>query len=450
LTFKPSTDGEAGNGEPSQDVKVASVLLLVDGNLVLLQPTVSDAGDLKYDMRVISHDVEYYILMRDQLSFNFSPQIDETLPGSPSVDMALEPPHNSLSLRDSLWMFRGQDLLSWNDVEDVLREETVPAPLSIPLDFYPLSVLLNKGIVLGVESEMIQRRDVTFTVLKFAIRVCDLLSESSSLLTCVPQTHLFLPYFLQYGLTNVGTAAAIALCRHFSHLSYFAHGLEILLHHVLDDEVDNASRANKSLNPQERQEPVLPTVIAFLQASLPVREYLEIVVQCTRKTELRSWRTLFTYLPPPKDLFEQALKLDALKTAVGYLLVLQAFEDEEEQGHDGRIEEYVVRLIALASQKGDWELCAELARFLIALDASGDMLKRAIARVGLRPDSRTAAKGVAARFGPAEVQGLGLNLAIRTPSWSSLSPTSSLSPLPSGRDGDVSDENPYSAEDQYR
>lgn len=152
-------------------MKVASVLLLVDGNLVLLQPTVSDSGDLKYDMRVISHDVEYYMLMRDQLSFNFSPSSDESHPASPSAEMALGPSHSSLSLRDSLWMFRGKDLLAWNDVHDVLQHDSVSAPLNIPLDFYPLSVLLNKGIVLGVESEMMQRRDVTFTSLKFAIRV---------------------------------------------------------------------------------------------------------------------------------------------------------------------------------------------------------------------------------------------------------------------------------------
>ena len=222
---------------------------------------------------------------------------------------------------------------------------------------------------------------------------------------------------------------------------------------MLDDEVDNESRANKSEDPQARAEPLLPTVIAFLQASLPPRDYLEIVVQCTRKTELRSWRTLFTYLPPPKDLFEQALKLDSLKTAVGYLLVLQAFEDEEE-GHDGRIEEYVVRLIALASQKGDWELCAELARFLIALDASGEMLRRAISRVGLRSNPQSSVKGAfpgsTPRFGPAGVQGLGLNLPIRSPSWASLSPTSSLSPLPSRQDGDVSDANSYSVDEQGR
>lgn len=147
------------------------MLLLVDGNLVLLQPSISDAGDLKYDMRVVSHDVEYYILMRDQLSFNFAPAMDESLPSSPSAEMALNMYHSNLSLRDSLWTFCGQDLLAWSDVQDVLRREDVPKAIHIPLDFYPLSVLLNKGIVLGVESEMTQRRDVTFAVLKFAIRV---------------------------------------------------------------------------------------------------------------------------------------------------------------------------------------------------------------------------------------------------------------------------------------
>lgn len=176
------------------------MLLLVDGNLVLLQPTVSESGDLRYDMRVISHDVEYYILMRDQLSFNFSPSVDESLPASPSVEMALGSSHNSLSLRDSLWMFRGKDLLAWSDVQDVLQQETVPAPLSVPLDFYPLSVLLNKGIVLGVESEMMQRRDVTFTSLKFAIRVCSLTLNCSLSTTNPCSRHTFSSH------TSSGTA----------------------------------------------------------------------------------------------------------------------------------------------------------------------------------------------------------------------------------------------------
>ncbi|KAI2826330.1 hypothetical protein CBS147321_8707 [Aspergillus niger] len=394
------------NGDPSQDVKVASVLLLVDGNLVLLQPSTSETGELKYDMRVVSHEVEYYILMRDQLSFNFAPSVDESVPASPAAEMALNMYHSNLSLRDSLWTFCGKELLSWSDVQDVLRREDVAKPLEVPLDFYPLSVLLNKGIVLGVEAEMTQRRDVTFSVLKFAIR-----------------THLFLPYFLQHSLTHGDMPAALSLCQHFSHLSYFPHALEVLLHHVLDDEVDNASKDSKTDDPSQKHSPLLPTVISFLQASLPATVYLDIVVQCTRKTELRSWRTLFTYLPPPKDLFEQALKLNSLKTAVGYLLVLQAFEDEDDD-HDSPIEDYVVRLMYLASRKNDWELCAELARFLIALDGSGDMLQRAVTRVGLRDGSLP---GTGLNGSGTSVKGLGL--AIRTPSWSSLSPTS-LSPRP--------------------
>lgn len=151
---------------------MASVLLLVDGNLVLLQPSFTDTGDLKYDMRVISHDVEYYILMRDQLSFNFAPPVDESIPPSPAAEMVLGMYRQNQSLRDSLWLFCGKDLLAWEDVQVVLQREEVPKPVHIPLDFYPLSVILNKGIVLGVESEMIQRRNVTFAVLKFAIRVC--------------------------------------------------------------------------------------------------------------------------------------------------------------------------------------------------------------------------------------------------------------------------------------
>lgn len=159
---------------------MASVLLLVDGNLVLLQPSYSEAGDLKYDMRIISHDVEYYNLMRDQLSFNFSPPGEEGVgagagaapnPSTATEGVLAGAPQYNQTLRDSLWVFCGNDLLVWSNVQDVLRGEEIPEPIRIPLDFYPLSVLLNKGIVLGVESEMIQRRDVTFTALKFAIRV---------------------------------------------------------------------------------------------------------------------------------------------------------------------------------------------------------------------------------------------------------------------------------------
>ncbi|KAG5207090.1 RIC1 domain-containing protein [Trichophyton interdigitale] len=361
------------DGDPSQDVAVASVLFLVDGKLVLLQPSVSPDGALKYDMRVVAHDVEYYILMRDQLSFNFAPPNDEPSSGGQTPEITVNNSPSDISLRDSLWVFGGKDLFVWSDMQDVLRPtgRSVEGPknLPIPTDFYPISILLNKGIVLGIEPEITQRRDVTFTLQRFAIR-----------------TQLFLPYVLQHNLSYFDTPSALSICHHFSHLSYFPHALEILLHHVLDEAVDDHSIGNSIETPVKGKQ-LLPGVLAFLQAANPPELYLDILVQCIRKTELRSWRTLFAYLPPPNELFEQALKFNSLKTAGGYLLVLQAFDDiDDEDSGDGfdKIEDSAVRLLRLASQRGDWELCGEIAQFLIALDGSGKVLKRAVVRVGLR------------------------------------------------------------------
>lgn len=81
-------------------------------------------------------------------------------------------------LRDSLWTFEGNDMKVWTDVQDVLRSapselgRELPPMVSIPIDFYPLSVLLGKGILLGLEPDLVQRRDVNFAFFKFTIRVC--------------------------------------------------------------------------------------------------------------------------------------------------------------------------------------------------------------------------------------------------------------------------------------
>jgi hypothetical protein len=105
---------------------------------------------------------------------------------------------------------------------------------------------------------------------------------------------------------------------------------------------------------------------------------LDIIVQCTRKTEVRSWRTLFTYLPPPQELFEESLQRGSLKTAGGYLLILHTFEELSSSS------EQLVRLLSRAKDEGDWELCKELARFLQALDESGNTLREALEMVDLK------------------------------------------------------------------
>jgi len=420
-------DVQLRNGDPSRDVEFASVLFLVDDKLVLLQSSRNEKDELKYDMRVIAQHVEYYILMRDQIYFNFTGP-EESAPPTPlpGTSFTMRSQHQ-YSLRDSLWIFSGDDLRLWPDVRDLFQHaadgnlNSTPV-LSMSVDFYPLSILLIKGIVLGIESELVQRRDVNYAQFRSGIR-----------------TQLFLPYVLRHQLCEANdTATAFGLANQYSHLSYFPHALEILLHHVLDDEVDRLHHVKKKKklkklkNKAEAEgspsatEPAvkeqrrtslssvdeglnpgpLPAVLSFLQLVLPPATYLSTIVQCIRKTELSSWRTLFAHLPPALTLFEEALALEDLKTASGYLIVLQGLEDQEEDEaedagsgsgkevaeaearphrYDARkFEGYVIRLMKLARRKNDMEAMSELARFLMGIDPRGEALRRVVVGVGFR------------------------------------------------------------------
>ena len=370
-----------GDGDPSRDVAVASVFFLVDGKMVLLQPLTGEDGELKYDMRVVAHNVEYYLMQREQASSEIFDEENEGISDSlANGDVKGAARHG---LQDSLWVFNGQEILVWPDVQDVLRSAAAehapetPAPVKIPVDFYPLVPLLDKGVILGCEVDLVQRRDITFSIFRLAVRVRLFQpyysGSSPALLTSISadthfsvQTHLFLPQLLHHHLSHRNTPAALHLSHYYRRLLYFPHALEVLLHDVLDEEVDTAPDLDHAL---------LPSVLSFL-SSYP--EYLDILVQCTRKTEVRSWRTLFAYLPPPQDLFEESLQKGRLKTAGGYLLVLHTFQELSSSS------EQSVRLLSRAKEEQDWELCKELARFLMALDESGATLKEALELVELR------------------------------------------------------------------
>lgn len=330
------------NGDPSRDVETASVVFLVDGKLVLLQPGMSEGGEARYDMRVVAQNVETFLLMRDNLAVQ--------------NDLAS-------GLKDSLWYFDGDCHRVWPEVHDLLSHapaelgRELPAAVRVPTDFYPLAPLTGKGVVHGLDTELIQRRDTTFSYLRSA-----------------PRTSLFLPQLLRHHLAEYNSPAALHLAESYKRLPYFAHALEILLHDVLDAEVDHP--------PDPPETALLPTVVSFL-SSFDV--YLDVIVNCTRKTELRSWRTLFAYLPLATQLFEEALSRGKLPAAAGYLLVLHAMaEPDTPSGQHGHVEVGMfARLLKRATQEGEWDLCGELARFLVGIDGGGQTLRAVLAESGL-------------------------------------------------------------------
>ena len=155
------------------------------------------------------------------------------------------------------------------------------------------------------------------------------------------------------------------ICQEYQSLEYYAHGLEILLHRVLDEEADTSPKP---------EDAVLPRVLSLLSSS---KEYLDVVLQCTRKTEARQWKTLFAYLPPAQELFEESLQRGSLKTAGGYLIILHTLDELESQTDQS------VRVLSRAIQEGDWDLCKELARFLAAMDETGEVLKQVMQMVNV-------------------------------------------------------------------
>lgn len=163
---------------------------------------------------------------------------------------------------------------------------------------------MDKGIIIGVDYET-STRSLPFTLFKIQTG-----------------THLFLPHFLRYHLSQRHLTSALQFASNYSSIVYFGHSLEVLLHSVLEDEVDTGLD-------------LLPLVIDFLDH---FAEALDVVVGCARKTEIERWSMLFDVVGKPRDLFEKCLEGGMLKTAAGYLLVLQNLEELDDVNVSGRFD----------------------------------------------------------------------------------------------------------------
>jgi len=92
---------------------------------------------------------------------------------------------------------------------------------------------------------------------------------------------------------------AVTFARHYQHLVFFAHALEILLHTVVESEaITDLEDTSTSVSPESG---VLPAVVEFLDH---FDAALDVVVGCARKTEMTRWKRLFGIVGNPHALFE--------------------------------------------------------------------------------------------------------------------------------------------------
>ncbi|KZT36035.1 RIC1-domain-containing protein [Sistotremastrum suecicum HHB10207 ss-3] len=315
-------------GDPVDDLTVATVLMLIGGRLVLLRPRRSGNQEVKYDVQIMADGIEFCWIHLRGIG----------------------------SLENSLWGYDGQNIRIWLDALSIdsnksdQSEDTygmVKESVKIPLDFYPLSVLMDKGIIIGAEHDMALRSAVPFSIFRI-----------------VTSTHMFLHHVLRIHLERLQVDEAVQFASYYQKLVFFAHGLEMLLHSVLETEAAESDRGDL----------VLRAAVEFLDH---FDDALDVVVGCARKTEMARWGKLFDKVGNPKTLFELCLASQRYRTAGSYLLVLHNLAQTTDLHDD------TVRLLKKVIDVQDWALCRDLVRFLYSMDESGSALRAVMTRTGL-------------------------------------------------------------------
>ncbi|KAJ7124731.1 RIC1-domain-containing protein [Mycena crocata] len=324
-------------GDPVDDLAVATVLMVVGGQLILLRPRKSGDQEVKYDMQIFADRIEFCWIHLRGIS----------------------------ALENSLWAYDGQGIRVWLNAlaieaprsDENEPQDTVKESVNIPLDFYPLSVLMDKGIIIGAEHEVATRSNLPFVIFRHAT-----------------SSHLFLHHILLFHLQARQVNEAVVFASHYQSLVFFAHALEILLHTVVESDDNDGEDTDRHREEDESisSDVVLRTVVEFLDH---FDAALDVVVGCARKTEMTRWKRLFSIVGNPKLLFETCLESQQLKTAGSYLLVLHNLEQLDEQHND------VIRLLESAVSAKDWQLCRELLRFLHSVDDTGSALRDALQHI---------------------------------------------------------------------
>lgn len=324
-----------------------------DSSVKLKKPTgnigiCGGSGSITTNPETLILNVSGRLLMiqRETNTNNFSPTFFTCL--ASCVECIWLSTSTKSHIKDSLWLYSGaHGMRVWLPVlpcnGDITRNYrhtfmSKRIMLSFSLKLYPLVILFEDVIVLGVENEAILYTNDSN--LHFSLPFSILQKKSQVYL------HQILRQLIR---RNLGYNAW-EIARSCSNLPYFPHSLELLLHEVLEDEATSKEPIPDAL---------LPSVLEFIK-EFPV--YLQTIVQCARKTEIALWPYLFASAGKPKELFQQCISVKNLETAASYLIILQNLEPSAIS------RQYATLLLDTALECKKWDLAKDLVRFLKAID----------------------------------------------------------------------------------
>ncbi|KAK6920089.1 Ribosome control protein 1 [Dillenia turbinata] len=213
--------------------------------------------------------------------------------------------------------------------------------LEFDREVYPLGLLPNAGVVVGVSQRMSFSACTEFPCF-----------EPS------PQAQTILHCLLRHLLQREKTEEALRLAQLSAEKPHFSHCMEWLLFTVFEAEISRQSaNRNQMSQPQSSPSPSLLEKTCDLLRNFP--EYIDVVVSVARKTDGRHWADLFSAAGRSTELFEECFQRRWYRTAACYILVIAKLESPA-------VSQYcALRLLQAALDESLYELAGELVRFLL-------------------------------------------------------------------------------------
>lgn len=212
--------------------------------------------------------------------------------------------------------------------------------LEFDREVYPLGLLPNAGVVVGVSQRMSFSACTEFPCFE-----------------PTPQAQTILHCLLRHLLQRDKREEALRLAQLSAEKPHFSHCLEWLLFTVFDAEI-----SRQSVNKNQISVPIPKTYSLLEKTCELIRnfpEYFDVVVSVARKTDGRHWADLFSAAGRSTELFEECFQRRWYRTGACYILVIAKLEGPA-------VSQYcALRLLQATLDESLYELAGELVRFLL-------------------------------------------------------------------------------------
>ncbi|ESQ43929.1 hypothetical protein EUTSA_v10005756mg [Eutrema salsugineum] len=213
--------------------------------------------------------------------------------------------------------------------------------LEFDREVYPLGLLPNVGVVVGVSQRMSFSASAEFPCFE-----------------PTPQAQTILHCLLRHLLQRDKNEEALLLAQLSAEKPHFSHCLEWLLFTVFDAEISRPTANRKQISGSEHLKKLsLLRKACDLIKNFP--EYYDVVVNVARKTDARHWADLFSAAGISTTLFEDCFQRRWYRTAACYILVIAKLEGPA-------VSQYcALRLLQATLDESLYDLAGELVRFLL-------------------------------------------------------------------------------------